>query len=470
MTELKKYQLTAFTGFTILLGILFYLIYNTFELKDEQYQTEVKQKLKQFYLKNISSENIYSGGFSLVDGYLIKNMKTLEKEYLKSGSVHNPYTDSLLADMFKKLSDKNPTDSLVENTKKQYKLDDNLEYLIVINSILLRFKNNKAITLYNHQKKYPFLKPELQSQQGYIIGGKLKNPRSQNMVTSVSMGPSIPYSYDITVTFYADKKDRQYDIFKSALPILVLTLFALLLIFFVYYFTFKSWSKQKKISDMKSDFINSITHEFSTPISTIMVANKAIQNEKIFKSKASVLEFTEVIARQTKQLQNLFDQVMDITRVNNDIVKNEVIFCRLLAEVIQDYHLKIDNKNIYFHTQGLDNETSVLLNRFWVTTMLWNIFDNAIKYNDKQPKEIHIDVDVNPNGLMVSIKDNGIGMDEYTIKHLFDKFYRGKNFGREHISGLGLGMYYVQQCTQIHHWKLEVRSNVGKGSEILILI
>ncbi|MDQ0641118.1 two-component system phosphate regulon sensor histidine kinase PhoR [Pedobacter sp. W3I1] len=470
MTELKKYKLTAFTGFVILIGILLYLIYNTFELKDRQYQIDVKEKLKQFYVKNISKENIYSGGFSLIDSYLIKNIRSLESEYLKSGSTNNKYTDSLLAVMFEELRVRNPIDSLLEKIRTRHKLNDKLEYLIVINSISLRFRDNKPIPLYDHLKKYPFLESNLQSAQGYIIGGKLKSPKQQNTVTSVSMGPAVPYSYDINVTFFADSNDRQSQIFKSALPVLLLTLFALLLVVFVYYFTFKSWSKQKKISDMKSDFINSITHEFSTPISTIMVANRAIQNEKVFKSKESVTEFTEIIARQTKQLQTLFDQVMDITRVNTEIEKNEVIFCQLLTEVIQDYRIKMNDKNVYFHTQGINNETRVSLNRFWVTTMISNIFDNAIKYSDKTPKEIQIIVDGTPNGLRISIRDNGIGMEEHTIKHLFDKFYRGKNLGREHVSGLGLGMYYVQQCIKIHNWTMQVQSTIGLGSEILIII
>lgn len=469
MTEIKKYQLTAFTGFLVLMGILLYLIYNTFELMDRQYQVDLKQRLKQFYLKDIK-QNIYSGGLSLVDSYLINNIRLLEKEYHKSGTINNQYADSLLTAMFEDLRVKNPTDSLLEKTKKLHQLGSKLEYLIVINSISLRFSDNKPIPLYNHLKKYPFLKSSLQSPQGYIIGGKLKFPRTENIVTSVSMGPAIPYSYDITFTFFADSNNRQSQILKSAAPVLLLTLFALLLIFFVYYLTFKSWSKQKKISDMKSDFINSITHEFNTPISTIMVANRAIQNEKVFKSEESITEFTEIIARQTKQLQTLFDQVMDITRVNTEIEKKEVIFCQFLTEVIQDYRVKTNDKNVYFYTEGIHNETPVFLNRFWVTTMLSNIFDNAIKYSDKTPKEIHITVDGTPNGLRISIRDNGIGMEKYTVEHLFDKFFRGKNPGREHVSGLGLGMYYVQQCIQIHNWKLDVKSSVGQGSEILIVI
>jgi len=221
---------------------------------------------------------------------------------------------------------------------------------------------------------------------------------------------------------------------------------------------------------MKSDFINSITHEFSTPISTIMVANSALQNERVFQSRESVTEFTEIIARQTKQLQTLFDQVMDMTRVNTDVEKQEVVFCQLLNEVVQDYRFKMDGEDIHFHTQGLNNETLVSLNRFWVTTMLSNIFDNAIKYSDKKPKEIYITVNQTGIGLRLSIRDNGIGMEDHTVKHLFDKFYRAKNLGREHVRGLGLGMHYVQQCIQIHSWKLQVHSNIGLGSEILITI
>jgi two-component system phosphate regulon sensor histidine kinase PhoR len=102
--------------------------------------------------------------------------------------------------------------------------------------------------------------------------------------------------------------------------------------------------------------------------------------------------------------------------------------------------------------------------------MLLNIFDNAIKYNAQEQKTIHICVDQIQAGLSLRISDNGTGMEDEVLQHVFDKFYRGTKPGSAHISGLGLGMYYVQQCIKIHHWKLEVHSVPGSGTELIILI
>ncbi|HEX8608878.1 MAG TPA: HAMP domain-containing sensor histidine kinase, partial [Pedobacter sp.] len=408
MTELKKHQLTAFTGFIILVGVLLYLIYNTFELKDRQYQLNVREVLKKFFSEK-SKGNIYPGAFIIVDNYLKKNIQVLESEYLKSGSINNQYSNSLLSNVLQELRSRNPLDSLFELAKKQYKLDNKLQYRMVVSSIKVRFKDNMPLSLYDQREKYPFLNSNLQSVSGYVIGGTLSLPRSQNIVSSISLSPSIPYTYDITFTLFADRNDRYLEIVKSALPVLLLTLFALTSVFFIYYFTFKSWIKQKKLSEMKSDFVNGITHEFNTPIATIMVANRALQNEKVLQSKESIAEFTEIIARQSKRLQTLFDQVLDISSVKADIEKTEVIFSEFLTEVIQDYRFKVADENVSFHTQGLDNDNRVLLNEFWVTTMLLNIFDNAIKYSDKTPKSIHVLIQQTPDGLSLRIRDNGIG-------------------------------------------------------------
>jgi two-component system phosphate regulon sensor histidine kinase PhoR len=469
MTDLKKHQLTALTGFIILIGVLFYLIYNTFELKERQYQQDVRQVLKRFFIEK-SKGNIYPEAFVIVDKYLKKNILELELEYSKSGSMNNKYSNAMLSGLLEELRARNPLDSLFKQERKKYKLDNNIEYRIVVNSIKVRFKDNKPLPLYDQQKTYPFLNPNLQSTSGYVIGGTLNLRRSQNIVSSISLSPSIPYTYDINFTLFADRNSRFYDIFKSAIPVLLLTFVALASVFLIYYFTFQNWIKQKKLSEMKSDFVNSITHEFNTPIATIMVANRALQNVKVLESKESIAEFTEIIGRQSKRLQTLFDQVLDISQVKGEIEKTEVIFCQFLTEVIRDYRFKVTDENVTFHTQGMENESLVLLNKFWVTTMLINIFDNAIKYSDKVHKSIHVLIQQTPDGLSLRIKDNGLGMEDHIIRHVFDKFYRGNKPGKEHVSGLGLGMYYVQQCIRIHNWKLEVRSTVGLGSELVILI
>jgi two-component system, OmpR family, phosphate regulon sensor histidine kinase PhoR len=472
MSDLKKHQIIALLSFIILVAVLLSLTYNTYMLKDQQYRSIEKTLLSDDFKELSTHENIYPGGYRIVSAHLEKNMRALEKNYQQNGSLRNPFTDSLLHSLFQQLSRNSPMDSIFRMMKKKYSLNENLEYLLVINNIKLRFGPGVITTLYDQATNYPFLQKNKQIPKGYILGGALEKPLPQNIAYTVTTSSSLQYSYDLTFTIFVDSDNRNMEILKSAMPMLVLTLVALSAVIFIYYLTFRNWIQQKKLTEMKSDFINSITHEFHTPISTIMVANKSLQNEKVLSSKRSVKELTEIINRQSRRLEALFGQVLDITRIDNSNIEKEATdIAVLLREILQAYQLKIAHENVVIELGPLPNSGHmVLLNEFWFTTMLFNIFDNAIKYNDKIDKAIYISTITNCNEIQLIIADNGIGMEEGAVKNIFDKFYRANKKEMMHVSGLGLGLYYSQQCIRIHRWKMLVNSKVGLGSEFIIFI
>lgn len=470
MNALKKHQLIAFSSFVILAGVLFYLTYNTFVLKDRQYQLREKTLLKELYNEYVGNDNIYPGGYRIVSKYIEANICSLEELYLQNKTIKGHFSDSLLLGLFTELRNKNPMDSIFSYIEHKHALDKGLKYLLTINSIKIRFNRGLIIPIYEEQNTYAFLDRDRQTSAGYIVGGDLKSPMHQNRITSLFLSSSLPYSYDISFTLYADTEDRYLNIFKSALPVLILALLALTATIYIYYITFKNWIRQKKLAEMKSDFINSITHEFNTPISTILVANKSLQNETITQNKQNISELTEIIARQSSRLQTLFNQVLDITEVDKDLEKEPVNLTTLIKETIKDYHFKITDQNVTIQQSGLDSEDPVHLNKFWVTTMLFNIFDNAVKYNNSKMKCIHISFWSEPDEYFLRISDNGIGMEQDTIKNIFDKFYRGNKKRAGQIKGLGLGLYYTQHCIQVHGWKLTVNSKPATGSEFTIII
>lgn len=472
MSDLRKHQLTALLSFVTLVVVLFYLTYNTYVLEDQQYRSIEKSLLAGDFQSLSEHENIYPGGYKIVSAHLEKNMHRLEKEFMAHGTLKNQYTDSILKSLFHQLSISSPMDSVFTGLKKKYRLNDNLEYRLVINSIKLRFGQGVIETLYTPTQRYAFLSPVFQSEQGYTIGGALRHPLPQNLIYTVTFGSSLQYSYDLGFTVYVDSNNRTCEILKKALPILLLTLLALTAVIYIYYITFKNWIQQKKLTEMKSDFINSITHEFHTPIATIMVANRSLGNEKVLAEKQRVRELTEVISRQSKRLEMLFGQVLDITKIDNtNIDKEGVDIILLLKETLLSYQLKLDRKRVRIELGNVPAGKHIIsLNEFWFTTMLFNLFDNAIKYNDKSDKTIYIQALVTKGGLQLLIADNGIGMEEYAVKNIFDKFYRANKKEMMHVSGLGLGLYYAQQCIRIHHWKMHVNSQVGVGSEFIIFI
>lgn len=471
MTDLRKHQIIALLSFIILVGVLFYLTYNTFVLKDKQYQTAEKEMLKKHYESLIKYDNIYPGGYPILWRNIEKNLPDLESHYLKAGSVRNSYSDSLLIQTFHELIVQNPMDSIFNKLKSAHHLTERFEYLITVNSIKLRFANGVIQSLFDEHERYNFLDKGLQTNSGFIVGGHLASPLLQNRIYNVTMGTSLDYSYDITFSFYADKSNRKFEILKAAMPTFLVTLFALSSVMIIYYITFKNWLKQKKLTEMKSDFINSITHEFHTPIATIMVANKSLQNEKVLSNKDSVKNLTEVIYRQSKRLEALFGQVLNITGIDkSSIEKEEVILDKLIQEIVKDYQLKVADENIQIRAENQQPDSRISLNKFWFTTMLFNIFDNAIKYNDKAEKIIFINIKPQKDGIILLITDNGIGMEDRTLKNIYDKFHRANQKTMSTVNGLGLGLYYTKQCCDAHDWKIQVNSKIGVGTEFLIYI
>ena len=466
---MRYIQTVAFFSFILLISVLFYLTYNTFVLNERQYQVAEKNLLDGAYKSLIMHDNIYPGGYDVLNEVVLQNAPRLKAEYRAASSARNHYSDSTLNALFRELREKNSMDSIFRGMKEKYGLSEELEYLVTVNFIRISYKDATVFT-FNQENRYSFLDDSLQTSYGYIIGGKLKTPLRQNLISGITVTSANDYSLELTFSFYADKNNRNYHIFKATLPALILALVASLLVIFIYYITFRSWRKVNRLAEMKSDFVDSITHEFHTPISTIIMANKNLQNDRVLADKNRVKELTDVIFRQSKRLEHLFGQVLDIARIENiNLEKNDEDLNQLLEDIISDYLLKINDNNIGINFTKKEN-IRVPLNRFWFTTMLFNLFDNAIKYNDKPFKQINLDVVNQRSELQLRIADNGVGIEREMVTYIFDKFYRANKKEMAHISGLGLGLYYAQQCIRAHGWKMMVKSEINEGSEFTIFI
>jgi two-component system phosphate regulon sensor histidine kinase PhoR len=182
-----------------------------------------------------------------------------------------------------------------------------------------------------------------------------------------------------------------------------------------------------------------------------------------------VVSITKVIARQADRLRSLFDQVLNITSMQDlQLAKSDHSLHLLLDEILLDYRLKINDPNVSITLHAAAEHDMIQVDNFWLTTMLNNIFDNAIRYNKRQQKQIFVNTFNESRKLVLVIKDNGIGMDENTRSRVFDKFYRhGDVLGTK---GLGLGLYYVKQCVAAHGWDISIESEPDRGSQFIITI
>lgn len=460
--SITAHKIIAIAGFLVLSSVQFFLLYNTYELKNEHYYLSELSIINAEYSRSIRNDKAMPGGQKIFDRFIDAHMHGLEDCYL-----HNPGEFALLGQRvcdsaFQELREANNIDSLLYAIIKRNGLHRDLEYGLFVQSVEVSFQRDKFIPLY---------KPTPQEPHGVRIGGTLKDINSHNLATALTVSSSVDYSYGTTFSLHVDLRNRRITILKLMMPTFLLSLLSVSSVILLFFITFRNWIKQKKLSEMKSDFINSITHEFHTPLAAIIVANKTMQNEKIITSPENLRPLTEVVQRQAERLKTLISQVLEITTMNKiTLNKEEYSLHHLLDEILLDYRLKLTGAsvNLMLHKQAIKD--TILLDKFWFTTILLNIFDNAIKYNNSPSKEITVTTFNDKKGATITISDNGIGMTKEIQKHVFEKFYRHMQNSNGQVKGLGLGLFYVRQAIEAHNWKIDLDSGEGQGTTFIISI
>jgi two-component system phosphate regulon sensor histidine kinase PhoR len=467
----RTYQVIAVISFTILSVVQVFLVFNTYELEKERYFFPEKSAINDYYSKAIVNDKLFPGGQIIIDTVFNRNIPLLEYYYHHKRDSFDVLSQLVCDSIFTTLRKHESIATILNNYKLQTSMRDSLEYALTIDALELLGKNGKYIPIYNKNTTYPLIHDEYQLSEGIRIGGNLETPGPQNRATGLTVSVPVPGTYKIVFSLYVDTYNRLLVIALNMMPVLILSLLSLLVNVWLFYVTFKNWLKQKKLSEMKTDFINSITHEFNTPITAITVANRSLQNNRIIDKKENILALSAVIQRQAARLQKLVGQVLDLTTLNEvALQKEQYSVSNLLDEILLDYRLNLADKDIMLNVRKEIEADTVLLDPFYFTTMLLNILDNGIKYNSNKTKEIIVTTFGDNGNIKISVQDNGIGMTEETRKNIFRKFYRSNDDAMREATGLGLGLYYVKQSADAHGWSLRVSSKQGEGTTFIITI
>jgi two-component system phosphate regulon sensor histidine kinase PhoR len=465
------HKVIAIVSLLVLSSVQFFLLYNTYELKNDHYYLTELGIINADYSATIRNDKVMPGGQHILDGFIYRNISELERLHRVDTAGFNSLKQKVCDSAFQSLRNANNIDSLLKNIIKKHNLNRRLEYALLVESIDIAFQSNKYVNLYNKREKYPLIEPSIQTTHGIRIGGTLQDISGNNLATFFSVSSPMDHSYGTSFSLHVDILNRRLTILRLMMPTFLLSLLSISSVVLLFFITFRNWLRQKKLSEMKSDFINSITHEFNTPLSAIIVANKTMQNEKIISNKESIRPLTEVVQRQTERLRTLINQVLEITTMNKiPLQKEEQSTHRLLEEILLDYRLKLSGANANFCLHKHAAHDKVMLDKFWFTTIFLNLFDNAIKYNIREDKQITVTTDEDRKGITITIRDNGIGMPPEIRKHAFDKFYRDMKNNNSQVKGLGLGLFYVKQAVDAHGWKIDIISREGEGSDFIISI
>ncbi len=449
-----KHKINLLIGFsTVVLialsAVQYYLVKTTYEYKVEQFHAEIKEKIANF-----------TNDYSAIDSAIFykKDLlyKQLAEKYIEDKDVRFSIKTALLqneykSDLAKKL------DLKLQKEFPELKIN----FAVVLNKFVVYNNIKKADTLFAE-------KP--------LIGNKLYGDLTsldnafliRNYVGTTS-ATNLKSDYKLLTedSLYVSVQDWEFIVWERMTLILALALFSILTLITLFVIALKALIKQKKVSDMKTDFINNITHELKTPLATLAISTKILERKDIRENDDNFDTIITTISRQNNRLQDLIDQAItnSLGYEEIELQKEKISTTSFLHSIVADF--KLAHPSVTITTAFHAEDTILTLDKFHLTTAMLNVLENAVKYGCKN---IVIRTAVHQNQFNISIQDDGIGIPKNKQSLLFDKFYRVNEGNLHNAKGLGLGLYYVDQIIKAHQGTIAVISDLGKGANFTISI
>lgn len=285
-----------------------------------------------------------------------------------------------------------------------------------------------------------------------------------------------PYKICLCSNSYPGRLDIGFDLFSEnllgqdssglILPSVILILLLITLFAYIIYVI----NRQKILAELKNDFINNLTHEFNTPLFSIGLTSSLLARSDAVYQSDKLKGYVELITTEKNRLQNQVDKILRLTAVESVsgiLEKEKVDIEALIEQNLAVFSPVISEKqgSIHFHAAATNHYVEG--DPVHLFNALSNLIDNAIKYSVKIP-EIVVETRNAGQGMLISIRDNGIGMTKGDIQMIFKKFYRIKQGDRHDVKGFGIGLSYVKQIIELHQGSIEVKSRPGEGSEFII--
>lgn len=265
--------------------------------------------------------------------------------------------------------------------------------------------------------------------------------------------------------YYIDFSDKRMMVLRASSASLLMSIFSLLVVVILFRITYSNLMEERRLSNLKTDFINNMTHELKTPLATITVAGKTLEMQRISSDEKKVLETAKMIGKQSIHLNQLINMILEISmweRTEFQLDKKKVKIEELMNDIVSSFKVGPGNSaslSEKYNFNGIEAD----LDMIYFTTMINNLLSNAVKYSDKEAV-INVEGYTADNKIFISVADNGIGISRTDQKHIFDKFYRASSGNIHKYKGLGLGLYYVRKIAEAHGGDVSVNSKPGKGS------
>ncbi|MGG7471357.1 sensor histidine kinase [Chryseobacterium arthrosphaerae] len=404
---------------------------------------------------------IISLGFVAIIGILIAQLLWTRQAYNLEDKKFNQTVNIALLEVVEKLSGGKTsfTESPIQNISNDY-------YVVNINNefhpTVLEYYLKTEFNRFQINTNYVYALYNCHSDR--MIYGKYvsTHQKSTNKTVNFPKHKNLVYYFSIR---FPDKATY----LVSSLRFWYILTFALIIILLVYVYSIYTIIQQKKFSELQRDFINNMTHEFKTPLSSILLASEALTKQDTINENTKLKTYTSIITDQSYKLNNHIEKILNIAKTDASglsLKLQRIVLLPFITEIADSIQQKNENLNIRIE---LDDTDVIIADEFHFTNIIYNILDNSIKYCDTAP-DILISSFKDSKGLHLKFKDNGIGIPSKNMPHIFDKFYRINTQKSDEVNGFGLGLFYVKKVVQQHNWKISVENNTDKGITITLFL
>ena len=246
------------------------------------------------------------------------------------------------------------------------------------------------------------------------------------------------------------------------------------LLFLTFCFTVWLIVRQKRDTEMKNDFINNMTHEFKTPISSISLAAQMLGDKSITKTEPMIDNLSRVIVNETKRLRYQVEKVLQMSlyeRNNIRFNEKEIDANVVIDDVVKTFQLKVQQSGGELSAQLDAVDAAIYVDEMHFTNVIFNLMDNAVKYRREDvPLELRVATLNQGNQLVITVEDNGIGIRHDDLRRIFDRFYRVHTGNKHDVKGFGLGLAYVRGMVELMHGSIKAESELGRGTKFIITL
>jgi len=423
---------------------------------DLKYKLLSQEAMEQ--LNRMSHTDGFESAMELLNNYS-KEVMTRDIQKIKNDEDLKNLKNEIIRDVDKILTELENLSPYLKGYFNKQGFESDFSIKIVIN----------FLQLIDFEKRFDvFTNPDMFSGPPSSSAVERKNLKSKILVNRFFREDNY---YRISFDYYIDFSGKQKMVLRDMTIYLAMSFFSIILAMIIFFITYHNLMEEKRLSNLKTDFINNMTHEIKTPLSTITVAGKTLEMQKIRADDNKILETARLIGKQSVHLNQLINLILEISmweRTEFQLERKEVEIKELLNDIVESFRTASNNNVTIIENYSLDG-IRTKLDVVYFTTMMNNLLTNAVKYSDKEPV-IRIDGYLNRDSIVISVTDNGIGISKADQKHIFDKFYRVSHGNIHKVKGLGLGLYYVKRIAEAHGGTVTVSSSPGEGSCFTVTI